>query len=79
VELSGDGGTTWTTATLQEQPQPGTWCFWEVAMHLDPDAHQLVVRAWDSSGWTQPQDIRQVWNWKGYLNNAWHRVNVVIE
>jgi len=48
-------------------------------MHLDPDAHQLVVRAWDSSGWTQPQDIRQVWNWKGYLNNAWHRVNVVIE
>ena len=24
-------------------------------------------------------DARQVWNWKGYLNNAWHRVKVSIQ
>jgi sulfite oxidase len=46
-------------------------------MTLDPGAHQLIVRAWDSAGCTQPEDVRQVWNWKGYVNNAWHRVNVV--
>jgi sulfite oxidase len=78
VELSSDGGATWTHATLLEQPQPWAWCFWEVTVPLDPGAHQLVVRAWDSSGCAQPADVRQVWNWKGYLNNAWHRVNVVI-
>jgi sulfite oxidase len=78
VELSSDGGATWISATLREKPQIGTWCFWEVTLPLDPGAHQLVVRAWDSSGCTQPEDIRQVWNWKGYLNNAWHRVNVVV-
>jgi sulfite oxidase len=77
VELSSDGGTTWTTATLQEQAQLGTWCFWEVTVPLGPGTHQLIVRAWDTSGNTQPEDARQVWNWKGYLNNAWHRVNVV--
>jgi len=78
VELSSDGGATWTNATFLEQPQPWTWCFWKVMMPLGPGAHQLIVRAWDSAGNTQPEDVRQVWNWKGYLNNAWHRVNVVV-
>jgi len=79
VEVSDDGGTTWITARLQESSQPGVWSFWEATMPLDPGVHQLVVRAGDSSGSTQPEDIRQVWNWKGYLNNAWHRVNIVVQ
>ena len=79
VELSSDGGATWTTATWREQPQPWTWCFWEVTLPLGAGAHQLIVRAWDSAGGTQPADVGQVWNWKGYLNNAWHRVNVVVQ
>jgi sulfite oxidase len=79
VEVSSDGGGTWTRATLLEQPQPWTWCFWEVTLPLGPGTHQLAVRAWDSVGGTQPEDVRQVWNWKGYLNNAWHRVNVVVQ
>jgi len=78
VELSSDGGATWTQAMWLEQPRPWTWCFWEVTMPLGPGTHQLIVRAWDSAGCTQPEDVRQVWNWKGYQNNAWHRVNVVI-
>jgi sulfite oxidase len=65
VELSSDGGATWTQATLREQPQPWTWCFWEVTAPLSPGAHELIVRAWDSADCTQLEDIRQVWNWKG--------------
>ena len=79
VELSSDGGATWTQATLLEQPQPWTWCFWEVIVPLCPGAHQLIVRARDSAACTQPEDFRQVWNWKGYVNNAWHRVTVVVQ
>jgi sulfite oxidase len=78
VEVSSDGGATWTQATLLEQPQPWTWCFWEVTVSLDPGTHELIVRAWDTAGGTQPEDVRQVWNCKGYLNHAWHRVTVVI-
>jgi sulfite oxidase len=78
VELSSDGGATWADATLLEQPQPWTWCFWEITLPLDSGPCQLIVRAWDSAGGTQPADVRQVWNWKGYVNNAWHRVNVVV-
>jgi sulfite oxidase len=79
VELSSDGGATWTHATLREQPQPWTWCFWGVTVPLGTGAHELIVRAWDSAGCTQPEEVRQVWNWKGYVNNAWHRVNVVVQ
>ncbi len=79
VELSSDGGATWTRATFLDQPQPWTWCFWEVIAPLAPGAHELIVRASDSAGCTQPADLRQVWNWKGYVNNAWHRVTVVVQ
>jgi sulfite oxidase len=78
VELSSDGGATWTRATFLEQPRQWTWCFWEATVPLGPGTHQLIVRARDSAACTQPEDVRRVWNWKGYLNNAWHRVNVVI-
>jgi sulfite oxidase len=79
VELSVDEGATWTPATLLEQSSPWTWRFWEATLNLSAGTYQMAVRAWDSAGRTQPQDARQVWNWKGYLNNAWHRVKVSIQ
>jgi sulfite oxidase len=79
VELSVDEGATWTPATLLEPSTPWTWRFWEATLTLPAGTYQLAVRAWDSAGRTQPQDVRQVWNWKGYLNHAWHRVKVVIQ
>jgi sulfite oxidase len=79
VELSSDGGATWTRATMREQTQRWTWCFWEVTVPLGPGVHELIVRARDSAGCMQPAEVRQVWNWKGYGNNAWHRVTVVVQ
>jgi sulfite oxidase len=79
VELSVDEGATWIPATLLGQFSPWTWRFWEATLNLPAGTYQLAVRAWDSAGRTQPQDARLVWNWKGYLNHAWHRVKVVIQ
>ena len=36
----------------------------------------VIVRAWDASKQTQPEDMRPLWNFKGYMNNAWHRVKI---
>ena len=36
----------------------------------------MVCRAWDAAAQTQPDDPEQVWNFKGYMNNAWHRVRI---
>jgi len=78
VELTVDDGATWIQATLLEPSSPRAWRYWEVTLTLPAGTHQMAVRAWDSVGRTQPQDTSEAWNWKGYLNNAWHRVKVVI-
>jgi sulfite oxidase len=79
VELSVDEGATWTPVTRLSPSSPWAWRFWEATLTLPAGSYQIAVRAWDSAGGTQPQDVRQVWNWKGYLNHAWHRVKVVIQ
>jgi sulfite oxidase len=76
VELSVDGGKTWTTADIVERADPYAWCFWEITFALSPGDCQIIVRAWDASGHTQPEDVRQLWNFKGYMNNAWHSVKI---
>lgn len=76
VELSVDGGKTWTRADIVERAGPYAWCFWEITLALAPGDCQMIVRAWDESKHTQPEDVRYLWNFKGYMNNAWHRVKI---
>lgn len=73
VELSTDGGHTWQAATLDGAGLAHTWDFWSVTLTLPVGSYELVVRAFDDGGNTQPAQIESVWNFKGYLNNAWHR------
>jgi len=79
VELSIDGGATWTETSFLARAHPWAWRFWSATLDLRPGHYQIMVRAWDSSGRTQPEEMGQVWNWKGYLNHAWHRVNVFVK
>ena len=76
VDLSPDEGQTWVGADLSEGDSPWAWRFWEATVELGPGPHQISVRALDSAADTQPQDARGVWNFKGYANNAWHKVRV---
>lgn len=78
VELSNDSGQTWTAATLTSPPQQWVWCFWEATCSLSPGSHELVVRAFDTAGHTQPMHLADVWNFKGYVNNAYHRVRISV-
>lgn len=78
VELSADGATTWIQAKLAAEDQPGVWRFWEARLDLAAGEHQLIARAWDSAGHTQPEDASSIWNFKGYMNNAWHRVQFAV-
>jgi sulfite oxidase len=78
VELSADGGRTWRLTELTERGGPWTWCFWSATVRLGPGRHELVVRASDSSGRTQPESVNGLWNFKGYMNNAWHRAEISV-
>lgn len=78
VEVSCDGGETWMQAELTNEVQSWSWQLWKTEVNLKPGKYQFVVRAVDSAANMQPQNIAQVWNFKGYMNNAWHRVNVEV-
>jgi len=74
VEVSANGGATWTDAALASPNVPFSWCLWEATLDLRAGPATLVCRATDSAGAAQPERVE--WNFKGYLYNAWHRVPV---
>jgi sulfite oxidase len=76
VDVSLDGGTSWRQAELLENLGPWAWRQWRLTVDLAPGEHEIVVRAWDSSAATQPEDEAALWNPKGYVNNARPRVTV---
>ncbi|MDA0172937.1 sulfite oxidase [Solirubrobacter taibaiensis] len=78
VDVSSDGGTTWRQAELLEDLGPWAWRHWRAPLDLPPGDHELVVRAWDSSAATQPEDEASLWNPKGYVNNARPRCSLRI-
>lgn len=85
VELSIDGGNTWDLCELlflDESVRHGlktwVWCHWEYKIPLWKfmKAKELVVRAWDRSCNTQPNE--PTWNLLGMMNNSYYRVKVDI-
>jgi sulfite oxidase len=79
VDVSIDNGETWTLATLPEERPSWAWCLWEAALDMPPGESEIIVRALDSAANTQPEHVRHIWNFKGYMNNAWHRIKVQCE
>jgi sulfite oxidase len=79
VDVSVDGGRSWKQAQLQHNADaPWSWTFWTANLDIPKGEHELVVRAWDSAGQTQPALPEDIWNFKGYLSAAWHRIRVKV-
>jgi sulfite oxidase len=74
VEVSIDGGGTWRPAALAGGGEPWAWRLWRAELAVGPGPVELVVRASDSAGGGQPEALATIWNSRGYMNNAWHRV-----
>ena len=64
----------WREASFQDPPEPGIWRRWQALIPKLLVGELICARAWDSAANTQPEDPESVWNFKGYMNNAWHRV-----
>jgi hypothetical protein len=77
VEVSADGGSSWSDAKLGEQVSPHAWRTWTFLWSATPGTHTLCVRATDSKGNVQP--MKQQWNFGGYGNNSVQRVTVIVE
>ncbi|GAX86517.1 hypothetical protein CEUSTIGMA_g13924.t1, partial [Chlamydomonas eustigma] len=87
VDVSADGGKTWHVAKLQKLNQrPGrawAWSIWEATLPLPEgvkvgDKVELVCRAVDDNCCAQPDGVEGLWNMRGVLNNAWHRLHLTV-
>lgn len=76
VELSFDGGASWTAAKPEGPATPYGFRVFRHAWKAAPGRHRIACRATDSAGATQPE--KPVWNPSGYLYNAWDRVEVEV-
>lgn len=77
VEVSADGGATWDDAKLGDPPSPFAWSPWSYVWNPPgPGSYELLSRATDAAGNTQPLDL--AWNVKGYANNVVQRVQAVV-
>lgn len=72
VELSVNGGETWSAATLEKESADFCWQLWTATLGVVNPEAEVIVRATDSLGNTMPSTVP--WNPKGYLYNAWHRM-----
>jgi sulfite oxidase len=80
VDVSINGGRDWCQAELDhDESAPWSWTFWSTVIDIPTGGHEIVVRAWDSAGQTQPARPDETWNFKGYLSAAWHRIQVSAE
>ncbi|MBA3874189.1 MAG: molybdopterin-dependent oxidoreductase [Anaerolineae bacterium] len=79
IEVSSDEGKTWSRAKfLSDTNDLWAWRLWEAEVEVQPGTTHILARATDTAGNTQPEDMQEIWNFKGYANNAWHRVKVQV-
>ena len=85
VDVSADGGKSWTTADLTSNGQTPyrawAWTFWEATLDVpkgNGGTVELVCKACDSQYNVQPDSVEGIWNLRGCLSNAWHRITVKI-
>jgi len=77
VEISVDGGETWSDAELGPKPESSSsWRSWSFGWGAEPGEHELVVRATDDAGNVQPVD--PPWNYGGFMNNTPQHVPVLV-
>ena len=76
LEVSTDGGQTWTDADLEPSKAACCWQSWRFDWHAEPGETTLQARATDEAGNTQPDE--PIWNIHGMGNNAIQKIDVII-
>ncbi len=79
VEVSIDNGKTWHNANLNQgnNQQSGfawAWTFWDIT--LKQNFNHIQCRATDEDGNIQPPSLKDIWNFRGILNNSQHSTNL---
>jgi DMSO/TMAO reductase YedYZ molybdopterin-dependent catalytic subunit len=75
VEVSTDGGATWTMATLNPEIGKYSWRRWRLNWKPAPGQYKLIAKASNTAGETQ---THSQWNRSGYARNVIESVDVQV-
>jgi DMSO/TMAO reductase YedYZ molybdopterin-dependent catalytic subunit len=76
VEVSVDGGDSWSEAELGPAPSSYAARPWRYQARVDSGSYFVVARATDRAGNTQPTVAP--WNARGYGNNVTHGIRITV-
>lgn len=83
VDLTTDGGNQWYVAELDQEDAPAgrhwAWTLWTAKIPVDINKQneiEIWAKAVDSNYNCQPESFKNIWNLRGVLSNAYHRVKV---
>ncbi|KAL7307952.1 hypothetical protein TKK_0000044 [Trichogramma kaykai] len=84
VDVTADQGETWHIAELVAQDPDAkegrhyAWTLWSLNLPVDKmkKSVEIWVKAVDSQYNTQPESFKNIWNLRGFLCNAYHKVKV---
>lgn len=86
VDITGDRGNTWHVADLEQLKDDHdisagrhfAWSLWTVRIPLDKGQKEIEIwsKAVDSNYNCQPETFKNIWNLRGVVGNAYHRIKV---
>ncbi|XP_015602950.1 probable sulfite oxidase, mitochondrial isoform X2 [Cephus cinctus] len=84
IDVTADEGNTWHTANIVAQDSAAKegrhwgWTIWNIELPVEPKVKhaEIWVKAVDSSYNVQPESFKNIWNLRGFLCNAYHRLEV---
>ncbi|CAK9795358.1 Sulfite oxidase, mitochondrial [Anthophora plagiata] len=87
VDVTSDQGRTWHTANLDcedtnaKEGRYWSWTLWSIDLPIDERCKETEIwaKAVDASYNVQPESFRNIWNLRGFLCNAYHRVTVQLK
>jgi sulfite oxidase len=86
VEISTNGGATWSQAELEQSDQPfgqrWAWTRWKTSIDVpkfDGKPVEVLCRAVDDQSNKQPAHMEDIWNVRGVNCNAYHKININVK
>ncbi|CAB3410273.1 unnamed protein product [Caenorhabditis bovis] len=85
IEISVDGGQSWKSVEMEQEKNQDlehmyAWTLFhtEVEIPKDVEKFEIIVKAVDRAYNTQPETAAGIWNVRGLIHNAWHKVPIIV-
>nr|XP_012141398.1 PREDICTED: probable sulfite oxidase, mitochondrial [Megachile rotundata] len=87
VDVTNDHGKTWYTANFHAEDSNAkegrywSWTLWNVDLPVNKESKEMEIwaKAVDASYNVQPESFKNIWNLRGFLCNAYHKVQIKLE